>query len=540
MITTYIPLYALLTEQEKQNWLNTETGRELNLKITQNNQQDRTYCHDLAFRISRQGCNREKIKTYLSAKTDHPDCLQLKTQIITKFFPGIDLTDASVVLSQRWYSKLVLTYSQQQFRNAWISAFCADDSEEVRAIQDQVYKQYNQYIGFIFREKQSLNKLMEIAYNLQFTYNTDKQRIDYLNRLLCSEWPMQASVYHIARSNVEHTLRWFLNNPTQKARDYVHEIAHAHAVYRFFGLSSETMILGVGREGLCLNFLDLYNYHYNRKAIAEGLGIFQSLQIPLRSFFDEYVEISKFEKNPLYICLRAFIPFLVMGVILTSMYTLLLPLAGHVFLEYLLFIPTLYLSIAASSVYIDYKNSMYTVALTWWYGSLYHAPQFQSNERILSGFKADVTLSTSVAAYYAHSFEACDRREQKYASLASTLTCEEVQNREKNQKYKFDLYMEWYDIHDRKNLGIDIIPDIVLERLKRDHERLEQKMKDQYKTKLFPDNTHAFFKKPVHSDSFSALKNKLLLIEDLKLKIENNLKIPEDSAHQERQLSAIF
>lgn len=180
---------------------------------------------------------------------------------------------------------------------------------------------------------------------------------------------------------------------------------------------------------------------------------------------------------------------------------------------------------------------MYTVYLTWWYGSLYNAPQFQSNERIDAGFQNDVILSRRVAEYYAHSFEECDRIEQKYALHANELILDEIKHREENLKYKFDLYMEWYDLHDRQNLGVDIIHPIVIERLEGDRQRLEKKIK-LYSGRLFPKESHSFFKKPALSEPFNTLKNKLLIIEDLKSDVENNFNGPESHERQERKLSA--
>lgn len=543
MINQYIPLYDLLTDDEKIEFERTDDGQQLLDRLQQGTQSRQPFRpHDTYASRAHVNIQRaQEIRNYITDIAQRSSAFKrLKAQIIVKFFPEIKFTDDELnFLVSRNYSTLLLNHAVSPGREAWVARFCADESPEAQGIKRDVFEHYDAHFGFLFKRTRNLRELLAIIHALSF--KPKARQIKFIQQEIRSEWPNPSSYTERLFARVEESLGFLLKHPANITQKYVNDIANAHTVYRFLGLSSENMVLGIGFEGVprpYANLLDLYNYHQNRIAIAEGLGILQTLSIPFRLFFSEYADIARVEENPLSICVRAFIPFFVMGVILSCAYTILLPLAAHAFLEYLLFIPTLYLSIAAAGVYIQYKNSMYTAMLEWWYGSLYMAPQFHANQRIQSAFSNDEELSTQVAKYYANSLEACDRIEQWYAERHTHLKDEEILARKINLKLKFDLYMEWYDLHDRQDLGIDRIPDIVLGRLHSDNKRLRGKIKnysERWCECLY--TKQSFFENPTFREKFHELKQGLFAIEALEFKLNNYIDDLSSTQHQVCELN---
>jgi|GEM_PF-2373035 len=548
MINQYIPLYDLLTQAEKNDFERTHDGITLLAYLKSFNQHQSFRAHDThAARAHVKMQRAQEIRDYITEKAQTSPAFKcLKAQIIVKFFPQLQFShDELIFLVSRDYSSLLLRHDFPYGRATWITRFCNDQSPETQAIQDDVYEHYERYFGFLFKKTRNLRELLAMIHALPS--KSKAEQLEVIQSEIKAEWPNPASYTERLLAGVEESLGFLLKNPLKMTQKYANDICNAHMVYRFFGLSSENMVLGLGYEGVpipYINLLDYRSYHQNRKAIGEVLAILQTLGIPFKVFFYEYAHIARFEDNPLVICLRAFFPFLVMGVILSCAYTILLPLAAHVFLEYLLFIPTLYFSIAAAGVYIEYKNSTYTAMLEWWYGSLYKAPQFHANQRIHSAFLNDEALSTQVAKYYANGLEECDRIEQNYARCQSKsgLDDEQLLKRESNLKLKFDLYMEWYDLHDRQDLGTNRIPGIVLMRLRTDDKRLQTTINDfsDEWCKLL-NKKQSFFDRPTSRENFRQLKQNLFDLEALKSKINAHLEYAESSVeYQERRLDAVF
>lgn len=550
MIEQYIPLYDLLTDEEKMEFERTDDGQKFLTYLQRGNQHHQPFrlYSNIATRANVTGQRTQARQSYITEEAQTSLAFKrLQAQIIVKFFPELELknNELSFLVSRDYSTVLLLSsVSHDDPQGAWVEAFCADQSAEAQAIQHDVFEHYNSYFGFLFKSTCNLRELLVMIHAMWF--KRQAQPMKDIQEKIHNEWPDPASYAERFLTGVEESLGFVLKHPAKITQKYIDDIANAHIVYRFLGLSSENMVLGLGYEGLTgpyINLLDLYNYHRNRTAIAEGLGILHTLSIPFRLFFYEYADIARFEENPLVICLKAFLPFFVMGVILSCAYTVLLPLAAHAFLEYLLFIPTLYLSIAAAGVYIQYKNSTYTAMLEWWYGSLYMAPQFHANQRIESAFLNNEELSTQVARYYANSLEECDRIEQYYAVRLSERGLDDVQmsRRKSNLKLKFDLYMEWYDLHDRQDLGTNRIPDIVTARLRSDGKRLREKIKDYSDTWCDAlDKKQSFFDDPTFREKFNGLKQSLSYVEELELQINDHLKDAKNSpAYQERRLDAL-
>ena len=466
----------------------------------------------------------------------------IKDKIAT-YYPGYIYLDRNqrYQLANTWYSKNILRPSMS--KNDWLRALANDQQDYILQIKHTIAHEYHYHIGFLFRNAQS--NWQEIIRNMYSTHIQPQQKIDFLRDLLDQDWAPKKPLWESISYNIEASLNYFLRHPSEIAKKYVDDIANAHAFYRFFGMSSDNVVFGLQYEpghlgpAPIVNLLDLYNYHRNRKALSEALSVWQALRIPLNLFFDEYLEIGRFEKNSLNICLRAFAPFLVMAFFLTLGYSLVLPLATHVFLEYLLFIPSLYLSIAAASLYLHIRNETYGKIVAWWYDGSFNSPSFLANERLKMAFgKEDtsgnkVSLADRVAQYYTQKFEECEKIEEAFSKCKSYMSSSDLKHYQQYSKLKFELYLEWYDIHERTDVPIDQIPKIIHNRLKSEQVDLVKKIRlnnndyaSQYSHQCF-----TFFNSddPKALRDQCALRNKRFVeLESLTLKIEEQIQYWEN------------
>jgi hypothetical protein len=247
------------------------------------------------------------------------------------------------------------------------------------------------------------------------------------------------------------------------------EISQAHVFYRFFGISSDHVILGTSLETPTIpfiNILDFYNYHTHRKSIHSAMNVWQALFKPLRPFFHEYVDLAQTEKNIIVICFRAFMPVLILSLVLALGYSAILPLAYHQLIEYVFFIPTLYFSFVIAGQYIQLKNYLYLNFIQWYFGSIYAAPAFKANSVLLEIFKSE-ELTQSIASLYVLMFEQCDRIENIFSSMNGALSSQQMSNRRQNLQLKSELMSEWQDIR-LGYLGSEQIPKMIKARLQTD------------------------------------------------------------------------
>lgn len=442
--------------------------------------------------------------------------------------------NARDTLARTWYSAK-LTSNTPLSQEDWLRALANDSSDNIQAIKEQAHQEYQYHLGFLFRHPTpNWQAIIEHMYAPNIA--TEQKIADLIHRLN-QDWVYQKPIWATISYNIKNSLNYLLQYPIQGAQTYVNDIANAHAFYRFFGMSSDNIVCGLQFElgertnGLpIVNLLDLYNYHKNRKSIKEALNIWQALRIPLNLFLDEYLEIGRFEKNPLKICLRAFIPFVVMAFFLTLGYSLVLPLATHVFLEYLLFMPSLYLSIAGASLYLHIRNEAYTNLMAWYYNGYFNCPLFQANERLKlalnepSNTQKNHSTATLVAKYYTQKFEECEQIEAHFSKRKSFMNSTEIAQLVQCSKLKFELYLEWYDIHERVDVPIDQIPQIILNRLKKDRSDLLQQVRasnEEYVTKYSQHNL-TFFRHSKNSqlrDDCALRNRKLIELESLACKI---------------------
>ncbi len=355
---------------------------------------------------------------------------------------------------------------------------------------ERILSVYMAFFGFLFKTTPSPAALDLQASKLKCVPSADNnitRKRENLQKKIADSWDIKTDAFtqdpeKPSRYPFYDSLTEGINKLKQQKEfqfidetmpEYIDDMANAHLFFRFWGLNSEHHVVATEGISPTINVADIYNYHKWRLSIKQLLIVFEALRIPLTPFFAEYHEISKYEKDFLRICLRAFLPFLVMSLCLTLGYSLLLPFAVHQFLEILLFIPTLYLSITAAGVSVDQTKKFYQASMDWWYGDLYNSPGYQANAYIKSAFGDDDELSQQVAAFYAAAFRECRKTEQKYVAYPGALSIAQQQHRQANQQLHEELKAEWYALHDEQTISADSIPQTVLARLEKQHKHLK-------------------------------------------------------------------
>jgi len=304
----------------------------------------------------------------------------------------------------------------------------------------------------------------------------------------------------------------------------MNEMLSAHVFYRLLGISSDNIILGSSFEtpGLpIINVFDYYNYHINRKSIHSVMSVWQALFKPLRPFFYEYVELAQSEENIIMICIRAFMPFIIMSMVLALGYAAILPLAYHLLIEYIFFIPALYFSIVVASQYIQIKNYMYLNFIEWFYGSVYATSQYEPSQKLIHGMKSK-DLAHDITDYYVLCLEQCDSIERSYQKSTNSLNNHQILNRKENLEFREQLLNEWQDL---KFSGVE--PEhmfqIVTSRLQDDKKETNTTIMQLYSIYCnLPENQKAPFK-----SAYLSLKEKLEIIENLEQQLKNSYKLDE-------------
>ena len=253
-------------------------------------------------------------------------------------------------------------------------------------------------------------------------------------------------------------------------KKYMDRIADAHTFYQFFGLSGEHC-------GWELDALDIYNYTRNEQNISTIKEVLYALTRPQAAFFHEYVQIARYEKNQWYLILRVLIPLVVIAISLVFIFSIIAPLAISEMLEFLLFFPALYLSMALASAYVELKNQAYTNLMAWWWGDVYSTPAFHVNPRLLQAFVTP-ELAQTIADFYTSSLKECDAIDAQYrCKPKGTLSSAEMEEQKEIILRKSTLLLEWYDVHSHHDLGYDKIPSIIQNRLQKEHVRTSQQLK---------------------------------------------------------------
>ncbi len=410
---------------------------------------------------------------------------------------------------------LQTTYSKLPIPQDWFKQFLSDNSKPISAIHKKIKKNYMKEFGFLFKtnDLRSLFKIQQQIHHLDLA-EKNALIIELLNQDWgVSSYRIQDSISSVSSYVNDYFKPWFY--PVKK---YMDEMLSAHVFYRFFGISSDHMVLGNSLESPGLPFVnvfDYYNYHVNRKSIHAAMNVWQALFKPLRPFFHEYVELAQSEKNLIMICIRAFMPFFIMSMVLSLGYAAILPLAYHQLLEYIFFIPSFYFSIVIASQYIQIKNYLYLNFIQWYFGSVYATSTFEPSPNLIEGMKSR-ELAQEIARYYVSSLEQCDKIEKCYHQLSQTLNNKQIINRKQNSELKSTLLDEWNDFR-TSAIDAEQVSRIVQKRLLMDKESTQKTITQLYSIYFnIPEDHKAAFR-----HEYIYLKNKLKQINVLESQLSN-------------------
>ena len=495
LMNKIIPGISRVSLEEKEAFLSSNEGRELDTKIKTGYFQAPTYMSldTIKFHSS---FKREKINDFWIRIQRSESFLKLKHAIIREqlkiHFCEYRLLneDQQQTLAKTSYSSLL--YSEkfsEKTKAAWRQAFREDANVDVTEARNYLHEKISQFLkhantqfGFLFPRlpDKDLFYLAQHIYDPTCERATKQQRLEQQleqSKRRHEMWLLRDKEDLLHHWTIKGALSRLVNNVvTSNLSEYMSRIADAHTFYQFLGLSTEN-------GGWELDYLDLYNYARHQESIATAKNVLYVLMKPLHAFFHEYVQLARYEKNMLNIVLRALIPIIMVGIFLVLSYSLVMPFAIHELLEIVMIIPTLYLSLAGASGYVMLKNHISSACTAYWWGDMYKTPAFQVNERMLSAFQNEPKLAQSIADYYTNSIKESDQIERDFAKIpAGCLTSDELDSRKNNLTRKSTLLLEWYDIHSNLELGADKTPSIVSNRLHLDGKTTYDKFSQESET----------------------------------------------------------
>lgn len=272
-------------------------------------------------------------------------------------------------------------------------------------------------------------------------------------------WEMKP---HVTQDIVE-SLSFLWRNPlTERANQFFSKMADAHGFIQATSFSTQN-------ESSFLAILDMYNYARHHEQISEIRAILTSLLSPLQPLYDEYKDIALYEKNVYMKAFRAMMPIVIVVAVIIIIFALTALIFSPLVLPELAFtaafVPALFAGLGVSTQYVSSKNSVYKSIRDWYYGGSFEIPEFQVNQRMCKTFGED--KAHQVRAFYIEELQKCDAIElsmsEKYAQ--GVLSKEEIELREANTKKRYQLNLEWYDIHSNNGLDYQHASVIFAERL---------------------------------------------------------------------------
>lgn len=461
-------------------------------------------------------------KTIKNILVSHPAFLELTTEIFITNINKIGI-NLEILSDAEINCILKAPYTRLPFPKDWLQSFVEDTSSEMQTIHAKLLADHQETFGFLFKTLSS-----KFHFDIHLHIKNNQLNIEesnkYLLKMLNQDWGNnQFNIMEFIPPVTHYIQDWF--KPLLfSLKKYMNEMLSAHVFYRLLGISSDNIILGSSFEtpGLpIINVFDYYNYHINRKSIHSVMSVWQALFKPLRPFFYEYVELAQSEENIIMICIRAFMPFIIMSMVLALGYAAILPLAYHLLIEYIFFIPALYFSIVVASQYIQIKNYMYLNFIEWFYGSVYATSQYEPSQKLIHGMKSK-DLAHDITDYYVLCLEQCDSIERSYQKSTNSLNNHQILNRKENLEFREQLLNEWQDL---KFSGVE--PEhmfqIVTSRLQDDKKETNTTIMQLYSIYCnLPENQKAPFK-----SAYLSLKEKLEIIENLEQQLKNSYKLDE-------------
>jgi hypothetical protein len=258
------------------------------------------------------------------------------------------------------------------------------------------------------------------------------------------------------------SLSYLWNNPAvEHLNAYMTKLADAHAFIQATNFSTQN-------ESSLLAILDIYNYGRYHEQISETRSIITNLLKSLQPIYDEYKQIAFYEKNIYLKTFRILMPIIIVVGVIVLVSAALTPLALPEIAFVAVFIPSLILGLALAAKYLSVKNDVYKYLRDKYYGGSFEIPEFQVNERMKTAFGH--TNAVQISQLYIDTIKHCDTLEANYRFLHAqgSLTREQIKERNDNLVKRHQLYLEWYDLHDNKELGVDELTSIALTRLQKE------------------------------------------------------------------------
>ena len=498
-IDQIIPGIALVPDLELKAFFDTEEGTNINRILTTFKNQPtyvESYSDNAALRLLRRNTDMHQRSTDIprtraeverqpgfSSLKKLISTAMLRKWISTCFF--IDSAAQAILINKPYTAELydscvVAKQPVMQCVTRWENSFNSDTETSTVNIRGQLEVQKlefindtKQKIGFLFYaagyEDRQLDTLFyEIAVQLYYSNMNKSEK----KNLLTHEFKKYLNHYKSHKNtssfpDLKTSFSYLISRVMQqrgikKTKEQIDRIANVHLMFGILGLREPA--------GWMLESIDIYNY----VALADDVSTLKTVLFafakPLRSFFMEYVQIAKLEKNPLIFLFRATIPILIMTCFVAFAFSLMVPFAMHAIIEIIMLIPTLYISMVLASSYVDLKNKAFETSLIHWRGSRYEQGAFQKNDRMLLGFDNDATLAEVARGYYVRCFTDCDAILSSLSKKfeRGLLTDEEIGYYEAILQREARLKMEWYDIHDNNGLGVSNIKPLFAKRLHQD------------------------------------------------------------------------
>ena len=293
---------------------------------------------------------------------------------------------------------------------------------------------------------------------LKEIYEEKKKKENKINNSLPREQNIDERLNDILKPNALPSPNGILNS----VANFFNQIADVQFYYQLFGLRS-------GNE--VLNFINYWRIH-------ERLALFNqmlfALNGPLNSFFNEYLEIYRYEQNHAMFLLRAFMPIFVMTCFVAFAFSLMVPFAMHAVIEFIMLIPTLYSGMIVASCYVDLKNTVYEQYIVCRYGSKYEQPLYQTNDRLVLGFSGNQDLAENTCMFFKTIFQEYDNAINLLAQ--KHLSSKELVYQQQLIQRKEQLKMLWFYIHDNQAIGHDKIIDAVYRWIIQDEANLNQEI----------------------------------------------------------------
>ena len=360
----------------------------------------------------------------------------------------------------------------------WREAFDSDETETGMVVKDQIFKfqtdlihNTRDRIGFLlpaYPEFYIYKRLFSIGITLYYSHESAANK----TKVLKKEFQSYLDEHKITRGEffldeLNASLSSLLHKTLQsmglqKTKEQVDRIANVHLLFGILGLREPS--------GAILEGLDVYNYLSFSEEVSHFKTVFLAMLKPVRSFFNEYVQISRIEKDRWTCILRAIMPILIMTCFVAFFFSLLVPFAMHAIIEIMMLIPVLYVSMVLASSYVDLKNMLAEKAIIYFYGSRYEHPDYLVNDRLLAGFENNQQIAAEVRGYYVFCFTECDEIKSLLAAKfqKGCLREDESQLYEAMIQREVLLKAEWFDIHDNHYLASDKIKAIFYNRLNLD------------------------------------------------------------------------